>query len=111
MNNTQLYLSIGIPTLTVILAWLSNRSDINRLGDKLDSTTARLGERMDAMNRAQGERMDAMNTAQGERMDAMNKAQGERMDAMTQAHHDDMKMLMGYMVPLHERMAKLESRN
>jgi hypothetical protein len=36
MNNMQLYLSIGVPTLTVILAWLSNRSDINRLNDKVD---------------------------------------------------------------------------
>jgi hypothetical protein len=42
MNNMQLYLSIGIPTLTVILAWLSNRSDINRLNDKVD----KLGDSM-----------------------------------------------------------------
>jgi len=41
MNNIQVYLSIGIPTLTVILAWLSNRSDNNRLNDKID----RLGSR------------------------------------------------------------------
>jgi hypothetical protein len=44
MNNTQLYLSIGVPTLTVILAWLSNRSDINRLNDKVD----RLGDSLRA---------------------------------------------------------------
>lgn len=31
MNDTQLYLSIGIPTITVILAWLSNKSDISSL--------------------------------------------------------------------------------
>ncbi len=42
MNNMQLYLSIGIPTLTVILAWLSNRSDINRLNDNVD----KLGDSM-----------------------------------------------------------------
>ena len=42
MNNMLLYLSIGIPTLTVILAWLSNRSDINRLNDKVD----KLGDSM-----------------------------------------------------------------
>jgi hypothetical protein len=36
MNNTQLYLSIGIPTFAVLMAWLSNRSDINRLDAKLD---------------------------------------------------------------------------
>ncbi len=44
MNNTQLYLSIGIPSfvallswVTVILAWLSNRSDIHRQNDRIDA--------------------------------------------------------------------------
>ena len=77
MNNMQLYLSIGIPTLTVILAWLSNRSDINRLNDKLDSTAASL--------RAE-------------------------IVAMRNDHHKDNLALIGYMIPLHERMAKLETR-
>lgn len=36
MTNTQLYLAIGIPSILVILSWLSNRSDINRLSDKID---------------------------------------------------------------------------
>ena len=50
MNNTQLYLSIGIPSfvallswVTVILAWLSNRSDIHRLNDRMDEQ----GEKID----------------------------------------------------------------
>ncbi len=75
MNNTQLYLSIGVPTLTVILAWLSNRSDINRLNDKVD----RLSESLRS-----------------------------EMTAIRNDHHKDNMVLMGYMVPLHERMAKLE---
>jgi len=78
MNNTQLYLSIGIPTLTILLAWLSNRSDINRLNDKVD----RLAETLRA-----------------------------EMTAMRNDHHKDNMALLGYMVPLHERMAKLESRS
>ena len=78
MNNTQLYLSIGIPTLTVILAWLSNRSDINRLNDKVD----RLAESMRA-----------------------------EMVSIRNDQHKDNLALMGYMVPLHERMAKLERQN
>ena len=49
MKNTQLYLSIGIPTLTVILAWLANRSDMNRLSDKLDSSVLTLNERIDKL--------------------------------------------------------------
>jgi hypothetical protein len=78
MNNTQLYLSIGIPTLTVILAWLSSRSDLNRLNDKVYRLTESL--------RAE-------------------------MTSMRNDHHKDNLALMGYMVPLHERMAKLEPRN
>jgi hypothetical protein len=51
MNNSQLYLSIGVPTLTVILAWLSNRSDINRLNDKMDKLGDALRAEMIAFRR------------------------------------------------------------
>jgi hypothetical protein len=51
MNNSQLYLSIGVPTLTVILAWLSNRSDINRLNDKVDKLGDALRAEMIAFRR------------------------------------------------------------
>jgi len=33
------------------------------------------------------------------------------MISLRNDHHKDNLALMGYMVPLHERMAKLESRN
>ncbi len=78
MNNMQLYLTIGVPILTVILAWLSSRYDLNRLNDKVD----RLAESMRA-----------------------------EMTAMRNDHHKGNLTLMGYMVPLHERMAKLEQRS
>jgi hypothetical protein len=51
MNNSQLYLIIGVPTLTVILAWLSNRSDINRLNDKMDKLGDALRAEMIAFRR------------------------------------------------------------
>ena len=78
MNNIQLYSSTGIPTLTVILAWLSNRSDHNRLNDKVDHL------------------VESLRT---------------EMSAIRNAHHRDNMSLMGYRVPLHERMAKLEPRD
>lgn len=89
MNNTQLYLSIGVPTLTVILAWLSNRSDINRLSDKVD----RMGEVLNGKIDNQGTSLRA------------------ELTAIRNDQHKDNMALMGYMVPLHERMAKLEPRN
>jgi hypothetical protein len=46
MNNLQLYLSIGIPTFAVLLAWLSNKADIrdseNRLSSKIDKVDSRI---------------------------------------------------------------------
>jgi hypothetical protein len=77
VNNNQLYIAVALPMLTVILAWLANRSDINRLGDKLDRNMESLRAEIAMM----------------------------RSD-----HHKDLVALMGYMVPLHERMAKLESQ-
>ena len=51
MNNLQLYLAIGIPTGTVILAWLSNKADINRLNDKVDKLGDSLRAEMIAFRR------------------------------------------------------------
>ena len=36
MNNSQLYLAIGVPSILVILAWISNQVTVNRLADKID---------------------------------------------------------------------------
>ena len=63
MNNVQLYLSIGIPSLLVLLNIIQSQ----RLNDKID----RLAEQQ----------------------------------------HKDAMALQGYMIPLHERMARLEHSN
>jgi hypothetical protein len=36
LTNQQLYLTIGIPSILVILAWLSNNSKLDKLSDKVD---------------------------------------------------------------------------
>jgi hypothetical protein len=78
MNNTQLYLAIGLPMLTIILTWLASRTELNRQVDRIDRS------------------MDALRT---------------ELVAIRNDHHKDLVTLMGYMVPLHERMAKIESQN
>jgi hypothetical protein len=88
LNNTQLYLIIGLPMLTVILAWLANRSDINRLSDKLDRNMESL--RNGLTRETAGLRAELI--------------------AIRNDHHKDFVSLMSYMVPLHERMAKIEAR-
>ncbi len=49
MNDTQLYLSIGIPTVTIILAWLSNKSDINTLRTEVKADNAALRAEMNGL--------------------------------------------------------------
>jgi hypothetical protein len=81
MNDTPLYLSIGIPTMTVILAWLSNRTDINRLNDKVD----KLGDALRA------------------EMIAFRGEIHKEMIAFRREVHGDLMML-------HERVVKVETR-
>lgn len=80
MNNTQLYLSIGVPTFAVILAWLTNRSDINRLSDKIDKVGEALRAEMIAL------RVDI----------------NRDMIALRKEIHEDL-------VLLHERVVKVEA--
>lgn len=35
MTNQQLYLAIGIPSILIILSWLSNNSRLNRVEDEI----------------------------------------------------------------------------
>jgi hypothetical protein len=58
MNNIQLYLSIGVPTFAVLLAWLSDRSDMNRFADRLDGKIERLDAKIDKL--ADQQHKDAM---------------------------------------------------
>ena len=81
MNNMQLYLSIGVPTLTVILAWLSNRTDINRLNDKVD----KLGESL-----------------RTEMLSFRREVAAEMIAFRREVHGD--------LILLHERVVKVETR-
>ena len=99
MNNMQLYLTIGIPTLTVILAWVSSRADINRLNDKLD----RMGETLHTKIDNQGTSIRSELVGQGSSLRS-------EILAMRTDHHRDHLALMELMIPLHERMARLENR-
>jgi hypothetical protein len=88
MNNTQLYLAIGLPMMTVLLTWLASRAELNRNVDRLDRSIETL--RADIMRESAGTRSELV--------------------AIRNDHHKDLVALMGYMVPLHERMAKLEAQ-
>ena len=54
--------------------------------------------------------MTAMRNEYHSEMAAMRNEYHSEMAALRNDHHKDNLTLMGYMVPLHERMAKLEAR-
>ena len=95
MNNIQLYLTIGIPTFTVILAWLAGHAELNRSVDRIDRS-------MDALR-------SEMSSMRAELVSLRNDHHAEFVAIRNEFHKDNMTLL-GYMVPLHERMAKLENR-
>ncbi len=111
MNNMQLYLIIGIPTLTVILAWVSNRSDSNRLNDKVDRLSESLIGKVDRLSESLNGKVDRQGDMQNGKIDALGASLRAELIAIRNDHHKDNMTLLGYMVPLHERMAKLESRS
>ena len=67
MNNTQLYLTIGIPSfvallswVTVILAWLSNRSDVHRQNERIDSLRSEMRFEFRDLSGEMNRRFDAV---------------------------------------------------
>ncbi len=95
MTNLQLLLSIGIPSVLVILSWISNNQRLSRLEAGLDRTNGRLEAGLDNTNR----RLDAG-------LDSVNK---RLEDARADSHKDALE-IMRSMTALHERVAVVEAK-
>jgi len=107
MNNLQLYLTIGIPSFMVILAWLTGWANSNRLSDKIDRTDAKADRTAETLTA----KMDKLAEMQNAKMDKLAEMLNAKLDRMIEQQHKDAMALQGYMIPLHERMAKLEAGN
>ena len=44
MTNLQLLLSIGIPSLLIVLSWITNNSRLDRIEKRLDAQDSRFNE-------------------------------------------------------------------
>lgn len=84
MNEMQLALSIGIPSLLVILSWIHNNTRLSRLESGFDNTNLRLDDT------------------------------NHRIDSLTHRIHADMNSLRDSIhrdiIGLHERLATMEAR-
>jgi chromosome segregation ATPase len=50
MTNLQLILSIGIPSLLILISWLTNNARLSDLAKRIDSLERSLGERIDRLD-------------------------------------------------------------
>jgi uncharacterized protein YdcH (DUF465 family) len=87
MTNEQLLLTIGIPSLLVVLSWINNNSRFDGIDKRLDGHDARF-DRADA-------RFD--------RVDA-------KIERLTESTRSDALMIMKELTELHERVAVVETR-
>ena len=60
MTNEQLYIALGIPSVLVILAWISSFIQNNRLDTKLDTKVESLRSDMRADRKELGEKIDKL---------------------------------------------------
>ena len=88
MTNMQLLLSIGIPSLLVILSWISNNTRLANLEQRLDAGTNRLDGRINALS----DRLDRQ-------IDSLQARMDQRFDYLVDAT-----------VKLHERVATVEAK-
>ena len=84
MNNMQLYIAVALPMVTIILAWLASHTELNRNVDRIERSIEGLRSEIGTLH--------------------------TELVAIRTDHHKDLVSLMGYMVPLHERMAKIEAQ-
>ena len=84
MTNTQLLLSIGIPSLLIVLSWLANDKRFSLIESRMDRMESRLDGKTDRL-----------------------EAKIDRFEAKLDHRFDD---LTGKIISLHERVAVVEAK-
>ena len=98
MTNVQLLLSIGIPSLLIVLSWLNNNSRFERIEKRLDEHDRRFDEH--------DRRFDDIEKRFGDLRYEMERRFGELKDSS----HKDALEIMRNMTELHERVAVVEAK-
>lgn len=88
MTQTQLLLTIFIPTLTILLGILLNKHDVGKLEARLSGDISNLDKRLTGIEG----RLDA------------------RITGLENRFHADMMMVIGKLTELEVRVAKLETQ-
>jgi hypothetical protein len=95
MTNLQLLLTIGIPSLLIVLSWITNNSRFDRIEKRLDLHDTRFND---------------LQTASDTRFSALQSASDTRFSALQSASHRDALEILRSMTALHERVAVVETK-
>ena len=98
MTSIQLLLSIGIPSLLVVLSWINGNSRHDRTDKRIDDLERRIDKRLDDHER----RFEAIDR----RFDEVER----RFDTVLAAVHSDSLEIMRTLTNLHERVAVVETK-
>jgi hypothetical protein len=60
MTNIQLFLSIGIPTLAVLIGFLMNNARLNTIETRIGGVESNLGARISGVEASQGTRINSL---------------------------------------------------
>jgi hypothetical protein len=71
MANIQLFLSIGIPTLAVLIGFLLNNARLNTIETRIGSVETNLGARISGVESTLGARISGVESSQGTRIDSL----------------------------------------
>ena len=110
MNNTQLYLSIGLPLFTLLLVFIANNRAIDALRSEMKTN-------MDALRNEMKTNMDALRSEMKTNMDALrsemkisNDALHNDMSALRAEMQAGFQMLSKRIDDTNERIGRLEHR-
>jgi hypothetical protein len=60
LNNVQLYIAVSIPSVLVILGWLSNNTRLAAVGERIDAVGSTLAGKMDRLEAKMDRRFDGV---------------------------------------------------
>jgi hypothetical protein len=117
LTNQQLYLAIGIPSVLVVLSWLTSLWQNSKLDAKLDVKIDGLQSKVDANVvalsaeiRRQVENLDTKIQTLDAKLDRYFEAFNAKLDRLAETMHSDAMTLQRDIVGLHDRVTRVEEK-
>jgi len=116
MTNLQLLLTIGIPSLLVVLSWMSNNARFAAVDKRIDDLDRKMERKFDEIDRRfeaidrRFELIDRKFEEMERRFDESEQRVELRFQDVITAQHRDALEILRNMTSLHERVAVVEMK-